>query len=93
MCGESTENYSYNELMSEEKLEDQWYSQLCDNHCHPHDDLDQLDTIQTLRTGHLTIMGVREQDWDVVKNVVDQCKVDSTDGIRKCVPSFGENRI
>jgi hypothetical protein len=48
---------------------------------------------QTLRTGHLTIMGVREQDWDVVKNVVDQCKVDSTDGIRKCVPSFGENRI
>ncbi|KAG2171691.1 hypothetical protein INT43_008071 [Umbelopsis isabellina] len=89
MCGEFTEYNSYNELMSEEKFDDQWYSLLCDNHCHPHDDLDQLDTIQKLRTGHLTLMGVREQDWDVVKKVVDQCKINDTDIIGKCVPSFG----
>jgi hypothetical protein len=35
-------------------------------------------------------MGVREQDWDTVKKVVDHCDIHDEDGVEKCVPSFGE---
>lgn len=90
MCQESTDHAAYNDLLIEEKFDDDMYKYLCDNHCHPHDDVDKLDEIAKLRTGHLTLMGVREQDWDTVKKVVDQSSIDDEDGIGKCIPSFGK---
>ncbi|KAI9287528.1 hypothetical protein BC943DRAFT_342107 [Umbelopsis sp. AD052] len=88
MCQDSTDQSAYTDLMTEEKFDDDLYKYLCDNHCHPHDAVDKLNEIAKLRTGHLTLMGVREQDWDTVKKVVDQSSIDNEDDIEKCIPSF-----
>lgn len=90
MCQDSLDHVTYSDLMIEEKFDDDLYKYLCDNHCHPQDDVDKLDEIAKLRTGHLTLMGVREQDWDTVKKVVDESSIDDKDGIEKCIPSFGK---
>ncbi|KAI8579525.1 hypothetical protein K450DRAFT_280698 [Umbelopsis ramanniana AG] len=89
MCQDSIDQSAYSDLLIEEKFDDDLYKYLCDNHCHPHDDVDKLDEIAKLRTGHLTLMGVREQDWDTVKKVVDQSSIDDEDGVERCIPSFG----
>ncbi|KAI8068063.1 TatD family [Gongronella butleri] len=58
------------------------YATLCDGHCHPHDDRDQLDAIGVLQTGRVTLMGVRQDDWPVVEKL-------HTTNPQKCVPCFG----
>jgi hypothetical protein len=93
MCQDSIDHSVYSDLLIKEKFDDDLYKYLCDNHCHPHDDVDKLDEIAKLRTGHLTLMGVREQDWDTVKKVVDQSPIDDEDGIERCIPSFGTLRF
>ena len=59
-------------------------SKLCDAHCHPHDDIEHLDMIPKLKTGHITIMGVRQDDWDRVAQITSQC----TPG--RCIPASGK---
>ena len=58
-------------------------SKLCDAHCHPHDDIEHLDMIPKLKTGHITIMGVRQDDWDRVAQVAASCEKG------RCIPAFG----
>ncbi|KAI9266569.1 TatD family [Phascolomyces articulosus] len=58
-------------------------SKLCDAHCHPHDDIENLDMLPNLKTGHITVMGVRQDDWDRVAEVTNACEPG------RCVPSFG----
>ncbi|KAI7856865.1 TatD family [Circinella umbellata] len=58
-------------------------SKLCDAHCHPHDDIKHLDMIPKLKTGHITIMGVRQDDWDRVAQVTTNCAPG------RCIPAFG----
>lgn len=60
------------------------YEELCDAHCHPHDDADNRALIPQLKTGHITLMGVRQDDWDTVAQVAKQCPN------KKCIPAFGE---
>lgn len=60
------------------------YEELCDAHCHPHDDADNRSMIPQLKTGHITLMGVRQDDWDTVAQVAKQCPNN------KCIPAFGE---
>lgn len=62
---------------------DKLYTQLCDAHCHPHDDLENLSVIARLKTAHLTVMGVRQDDWGTVSRVC------SGENKYKCVPCFG----
>ncbi|KAI8139008.1 hypothetical protein BJV82DRAFT_696402 [Fennellomyces sp. T-0311] len=57
-------------------------SKLCDAHCHPHDDVKHLDMIPKLKTGHITIMGVRQDDWDCVAKVTASCEKG------RCIPAF-----
>lgn len=91
MCdADSVDRSSYNDLLCDESFDDKWYTYLCDNHCHPHDAVDNLGEIPKLKTGHLTLMGVREQDWDTVKKVVDSCGIHDEDAVEKCIPSFGK---
>ncbi|KAJ8659731.1 hypothetical protein O0I10_004713 [Lichtheimia ornata] len=59
------------------------YEELCDAHCHPHDDADNRSMIPQLKTGHITLMGVRQDDWDTVAQVAKQCPNN------KCIPAFG----
>ncbi|RUS13745.1 hypothetical protein BC937DRAFT_94839 [Endogone sp. FLAS-F59071] len=76
-------------------FDDSLYTYVCDAHCHPHDDVDNLDAIARLRVAHVTIMGVREADWEVVKRVVEICRTaearDEKEESRvgKAVPCFG----
>ncbi|KAI8332578.1 hypothetical protein BC941DRAFT_435936 [Chlamydoabsidia padenii] len=72
-----------NNLLVDE-FKDEWYSLLCDAHCHAHDDTQRLTEIATLRTGHITLMGVRQDDWDTVASVCDDTK-----GLPRRLPSFG----
>ncbi|KAI9317902.1 TatD family [Dichotomocladium elegans] len=60
------------------------FQNLCDAHCHPHDDKEKLAMIAELKTGHVTLMGVRQDDWDTVVQVCEQCPKN------KCIPAFGE---
>lgn len=39
---------------------------LCDAHCHAHDDVQKLKELATLQAGKVALMGVREDDWDMV---------------------------
>jgi Tat protein secretion system quality control protein TatD with DNase activity len=64
-----------------DEFKDEWYPLLCDAHCHAHDDTQRLDGISTLRTGQITLMGVRLDDWDTVVKVAGE-----SHGI---VPCFG----
>ncbi|CAO3681421.1 unnamed protein product [Rhizopus stolonifer] len=42
--------------------------------------------ISQLKTGHITIMGVRQDDWDRVSDVTKECNKTTEN---KCIPSFG----
>ncbi|KAL0091382.1 TatD family [Phycomyces blakesleeanus] len=69
-----------------EPLEPSLFSKLCDAHCHAHDAIDKLDLIPALKTGHITLMGVRQDDWDRVSSVANACNQVSP---QKCVPCYG----
>ncbi|ORZ01920.1 TatD family [Absidia repens] len=102
MCGESP-TVSIDPLTDDTPIGDfkeEWYPFLCDAHCHAHDDKQRLDEIQQLRTGHITLMGVRQDDWETVEMVAassnssssDNNNNDSTtdvDSHSRCVPCFG----
>ncbi|KAI9031690.1 TatD family [Phycomyces nitens] len=62
------------------------FPDMCDAHCHPHDAIDKLDLIPQLKTGHITIMGVRQDDWDCVESVAKACNQVSP---KKCIPCYG----
>ncbi|RUS32145.1 hypothetical protein BC938DRAFT_476165 [Jimgerdemannia flammicorona] len=70
-------------------FDDSLYPLLCDAHCHPHDDIDNLATIPQLKVGHVTVMGVREADWGVVEQVVRLCgEAWRVGDVGKAVPCF-----
>lgn len=84
MCLREVEEESllnHNIPTTTEPFNDALYDFLSDAHCHPHDDVEHLGVISQLRTGHLTIMGVRLDDWDRVAQVAHS--------ETKCVPCFG----
>ncbi|KAI8377963.1 TatD family [Radiomyces spectabilis] len=72
---------------SDDDFPESLFHKLCDAHCHPHDDRQHLQDIAHVKTGHMTIMGVRQDDWDVVQQVAERCN--SKDQPTKCVPAFG----
>lgn len=67
--------------MTNEEFDPVYFKDLNDSHCHPHDDIENLKLIQELKTGHVTIMGVRQDDWDVVSQVSKTSD--------KVIPCFG----
>ncbi|KAF7727972.1 hypothetical protein EC973_006860 [Apophysomyces ossiformis] len=71
---------------TEQDFDEELFDSLCDGHCHPHDDIENLGLIPKLRIGHITIMGVRQDDWECVDNIARQCNA-----LREnmCIPSFG----
>lgn len=90
--------YAFSVEKARPDFDDSLYRYLCDAHCHPHDDIDNLDAIARLKVAHVTIMGVREADWEVVKMVVEICQTAKARGEReatgavtvgKAVPCFG----
>ncbi|KAI9022964.1 hypothetical protein CLU79DRAFT_749720, partial [Phycomyces nitens] len=48
-------------------LDTSLFPDMCDAHCHPHDAIDKLDLIPQLKTGHITIIGVRQDNWRGLK--------------------------
>lgn len=91
MCKEEESNsdslFNHKMPMASEEFDDSLFAQVCDSHCHPHDDIARLSEIPKLKTGHITIMGVRQDDWDTVSKVTDECN-DNNDN-KKCIPCFG----
>ncbi|KAI8643661.1 TatD family [Parasitella parasitica] len=71
---------------TKEEFEESLFEDLCDSHCHPHDDLEELSRIPQLKTGHVTVMGVRQDDWEAVSKVASSCNAVSS---KKCIPCFG----
>jgi Tat protein secretion system quality control protein TatD with DNase activity len=72
--------------VSKEEFDPSLFQYLADGHCHPHDDLEHLSRIPQLQTGHVTIMGVRQDDWDTVTTVAEEC---NKIGDKKCIPCYG----
>lgn len=75
--------------MAAEEFDNNLYGDLCDAHCHPHDQLDKLQLIPKLKTGHITIMGVRQDDWDAVSKVAKDYNSSGSSSKNKCIPCFG----
>lgn len=88
MCESTETDFSnHNVPTTKEHFDENLFPNICDAHCHPHDDTSNLSMIPRLKTGHITIMGVRQDDWDRVSDVAKECdKV----GKNKCIPSFGK---
>ena len=87
MCLSIEEKYlNHNVPITAENFDEELYKDLCDAHCHPHDDLKNLNLISELKTGHVTIMGVRQDDWQTVAKVAEECNKTTS---KKCIPSFG----
>lgn len=87
MCQSVEDKFlNHNVPMTDEPFDELLFKDLCDSHCHPHDDIDHLDMISQLKTGHVTIMGVRQDDWDTVAQVAKACNAVSEN---KCIPCFG----
>lgn len=87
MCQSVEDKFlKHNVPMTNESFDESLYKDLCDSHCHPHDDIDNLKLISELKTGHVTIMGVRQDDWDTVSQVANECNKKSD---KKCIPCFG----
>jgi hypothetical protein len=87
MCKQNEESlFNHKMPMTNEAFDESLFGDLCDSHCHPHDDLKKLSSIPQLKTGHITIMGVRQDDWDVVARVTDDCNKNNN---KKCIPCFG----
>lgn len=75
---------------TDEEFDKSLFQYLCDSHCHPHDDIEHLSHIPQLKTGHITIMGVRQDDWDTVSKVAHDCNQNAN---KKCIPCFGEYAV
>lgn len=87
MCGSLEEKFlNHGVPVTTEVFDEKLFELVCDAHCHPHDDKDNLALIPQLKTGHVTIMGVRQDDWETVSKVAKACN-EKNEG--KCVPSFG----
>ncbi|KAG2235294.1 TatD family [Thamnidium elegans] len=69
-----------------EAFDESLFKDVCDAHCHAHDDIENLQDISQLKTGHITLMGVRQDDWDTVSKVAKECNEKEPN---KCIPSFG----
>ncbi|KAI8077926.1 TatD family [Gilbertella persicaria] len=87
MCGDQP-LFQHNVPITQEEFHKELYRDLCDAHCHPHDDIDKLALIPQLKTGHITIMGVRQDDWDRVSQVTEECNLKYQ---KRCVPCFGND--
>ncbi|KAI8888393.1 Metallo-dependent hydrolase, partial [Backusella circina FSU 941] len=91
MC-QSAESESDTKLLNHgvpvttEEFDPSLFQHLADGHCHPHDDIDLLSRIPQLQTGHITIMGVRQDDWDTVTTVAKECNKVAQN---KCIPCYG----
>ncbi|KAF1804940.1 hypothetical protein V8B55DRAFT_1495824 [Mucor lusitanicus] len=85
MC-QSSEFLNHGVPTTDEAFDEALFGDLCDSHCHPHDDVEHLSRIPQLKTGHVTIMGVRQDDWDTVSKVARDCNQNSSN---KCIPCFG----
>ncbi|KAG1474860.1 hypothetical protein G6F56_000084 [Rhizopus delemar] len=90
MC-ESTETDFSNHGVpaTKEPFNENLFENICDSHCHPHDDNENLSMISQLKTGHITIMGVRQDDWDRVSDVAKECNKTTEN---KCIPSFDQTQ-
>ncbi|CAO3666098.1 hypothetical protein G6F70_002922 [Rhizopus microsporus] len=71
---------------TDEPFDESLFPYVCDAHCHPHDDIANISMIRQLQTGHITIMGVRQDDWDMVSKVAAECNKEREN---MCIPSFG----
>lgn len=71
---------------TKEVFDESLFKDVCDAHCHAHDDIENLRDISQLKTGHITLMGVRQDDWDTVSKVAKDCNEKESN---KCIPSFG----
>ncbi|GAN05749.1 cut9 interacting protein Scn1 [Mucor ambiguus] len=85
MC-QSSDFLNHGVPTSDEAFDEVLFQNLCDSHCHPHDDIEHLPSIPQLKTGHITIMGVRQDDWDTVSKVAHDC---NRNGSNRCIPCFG----
>ncbi|KAI7907612.1 uncharacterized protein BX663DRAFT_491449 [Cokeromyces recurvatus] len=83
---ENLEFKSHGVPVTKEEFDETLFKDLCDSHCHPHDDLNNLSQIYQLKTGHITIMGVRQDDWDVVAQVTNE---NNKLYEKRCIPCFG----
>ncbi|KAI9308149.1 TatD family [Cunninghamella echinulata] len=68
------------------EFKEEWYGYLCDAHCHVHDDKERHKDIPLLQTGHITLMGVRQDDWNIVENIT---QLTNSKDNNKCIPCFG----
>ncbi|KAG0749936.1 hypothetical protein G6F57_001053 [Rhizopus arrhizus] len=74
MCESTETDFSnHNVPTTKEHFDENLFPNICDAHCHPHDDTSNLSMIPRLKTGHITIMGVRQDDWDRVSDVAKEC--------------------
>lgn len=87
MCGFIEEKFlNHSVPITTEPFDENLFPLVCDAHCHPHDDVNNLSLIPQLKTGHVTIMGVRQDDWEAVSKVAKECNQQKE---MKCIPSFG----
>ncbi|KAI9280527.1 hypothetical protein BY458DRAFT_544808 [Sporodiniella umbellata] len=87
MCDlEKTDFSNHGMPTTKEHFDDKLFEKVCDSHCHPHDDVGNLAMIPQLKTRHITIMGVRQDDWDTVSAVAKSCNEVLKN---KCIPCFG----
>ncbi|KAI8082777.1 TatD family [Halteromyces radiatus] len=89
MCGSQSQTITSDPIYDNtliEEFDDDWYDSLCDAHCHLHDDQQLVNDIPIVRTGHLTLMGVRLDDWTCVEEVTAACNNKKK---QKAVPCFG----
>ncbi|OBZ88667.1 Cut9-interacting protein scn1 [Choanephora cucurbitarum] len=84
MCQEQA-IFKHDVPMTKEQFDLKLFKELCDAHCHPHDDIDNLAMIPKLQTGHITIMGVRQDDWERVSQTTKECNKEMDN---KCIPCF-----
>ena len=88
MCQEQA-IFKHDVPMTKEQFDLKLFKELCDAHCHPHDDIDNLAMIPKLQTGHITIMGVRQDDWERVSQTTKECNKEMDN---KCIPCFGREK-
>lgn len=87
MCKSNEEKFLQHGVpKTTEVFDNSLFKDLCDAHCHAHDDRENLQLISELKTGHITLMGVRQDDWDIVSKVAKECNQKQEN---KCIPSFG----
>ncbi|KAI8979471.1 TatD family [Mycotypha africana] len=87
LSSQENEEFQHKIPKTDEEFDPSLFPELCDAHCHPHDDVKNLLKIAQLKTGFVTLMGVRQDDWDTVAKVATDCLNGKSQ--TKCIPSFG----